>query len=109
MPASPNRSRTFCVAGSHTWLVYLSKNLAAGVLAVLEALEGAAALAGDPVRRTQRVEEHRIEVDVREVDALFAAVEDSLTGEVAAGSSALPIARPRSLASLIDGTESMDV
>ena len=60
----------------------LVEELPRRVLRVLEALEVRAALDRDAVRRPQRVIQHRVEVDVGEVDALFGAVEDPLPRQV---------------------------
>ena len=60
----------------------LVEELTAGIFGLLEAREGLAALDGNLVRRLQRVVEHRVEVDVGEVDTLFGTIEDAFPRKV---------------------------
>ena len=60
----------------------LVEELPRRILRLLEALEVCAPFDSDPVRRPQRVVEHRVEVDVGEVHTFFGAVEDPLPRQV---------------------------
>ena len=87
----------------------LVEELARGVLRVRETLERDATLLGEAVRRAQRVEQHRVEVDVREVDALFRAVEHVLTSEVAVQVHLAEADRVRAVVAVLDRTHRLDV
>src|SRR5690606_40711695 len=76
---------------------------------VPEAVEGLAALDGELVRGAQRVEQHRVEVDVREVDALFGPVVHVLASEVAVQVHLAEADRVRTVVAVLDRAYRGDV
>ena len=107
MPA--NSSLTFSVFGSQARSSVLVEELPRGVRRVGEAVERLAALDRDVVRRPQRVEQHRVEVDVREVEALFRAVVHVLAGEVAVQVHLPEADRVRAVVAVLDRAHRRDV
>ena len=87
----------------------LVEELSRRVGRVTESVEGRSPLLGDGVRRTQRVEEHRVEVDVREVQALVGPVVDVLAGEVAVQVHLPQTDRVRAVVAVLDRTDGADV
>ena len=106
---SKSYGRPRAVSGVPGLVEVLVEELARPVLGVRETIEGLPALLGDEVRGTHRMEGHREEVDVGEVDALGAAVVHALAGEVAVE---VHLAQPdgvRLVVALLNRTDGGDV